>query len=120
VLNAVGKSRLDLPFYSEYSAEKDIGLVVTRSPTVHSNLRIAEGRPSLHEVIPNIIQAVEEGGVLPLAVGPEAEVKVQLMSAKTKKSWCMLYCGGAKPVINDLRKVSHQTGIALKEESFKW
>jgi hypothetical protein len=42
------------------------------------------------------------------------------MSAKTKKSWCMLYCGGAKPVINDLRKVSHQTGIALKEESFKW
>lgn len=35
-------------------------------------------------------------------------------------SWQMLYCGGAAPVVEELRRVSKELGISLKVESFNW
>jgi hypothetical protein len=91
-----------------------------RSDQINSKWRITKGRPVLKEVIPNVIQAVEHGFELPFLFDADVQVSVNYMPRHAKKTWCMLYCGGAKAVINDLREISHSTGIVLKEESFKW
>ncbi|CAJ1952236.1 unnamed protein product [Cylindrotheca closterium] len=35
-------------------------------------------------------------------------------------TWGMLYCGGAKPVLNDLKRISDEYHIGLHVESFAW
>lgn len=34
--------------------------------------------------------------------------------------WEMLYCGGAQPVVDALKDIKHNYGIALKVEKFDW
>ena len=36
------------------------------------------------------------------------------------KNWSMLYCGGSKPVLDDLKKYKHKFGIGLAVEKFDW
>jgi len=50
-----------------------------------------------------------------------SEKKMNLkLEPEAQSRWCMLYCGGSKPVIDQLRKVAKDLGILLKEESFDW
>jgi hypothetical protein len=35
-------------------------------------------------------------------------------------TWGMLYCGGAKMVLEDLEKISEEYNIGLHVESFSW
>ena len=42
------------------------------------------------------------------------------MKSEDRERWGMMYCGGAPPVIAQLRALSSRHGISLKEESFGW
>mmetsp|Transcript_16163 Transcript_16163/g.39533 ORF Transcript_16163/g.39533 Transcript_16163/m.39533 type:complete len:496 (-) Transcript_16163:319-1806(-) len=60
-------------------------------------------------------------GFRPWEYHPGAERYVQNLDQKMViPTWGMLYCGGAKPVLNDLKRISDEYHIGLHVESFAW
>jgi hypothetical protein len=87
---------------------------------VLDSIRVLQGRPNLCNVVTTIVQSVQEKVHLPLSFGPGNIGFVQEMSPDEKQRWCVMYCGGSKPVIKALQITSKLVGIDLKEESFEW
>ena len=62
-----------------------------------------------------------EMGFHPWRCHEDAKEYVKSLDRKLILSaWGIFYCGGAKPVLKDLRKISDEFGIRLHVESFAW
>ncbi|KAK7239752.1 dual oxidase [Aureococcus anophagefferens] len=57
----------------------------------------------------------ERGAFLPSSGALE-----DLVDPERLRTWLILYCGGAQPVVDALTRVSAKTGIKLKVEKFDW
>ncbi|KAH8097181.1 oxidoreductase [Aureococcus anophagefferens] len=51
---------------------------------------------------------------------PSSGALEDLVDPERLRTWLILYCGGAQPVVDALTRVSAKTGIKLKVEKFDW
>ena len=49
-----------------------------------------------------------------------ADAFVDFIGPHRIATWGMLYCGGSQPVVDALRGIENDVGIALRVEKFDW
>jgi hypothetical protein len=82
----------------------------------HGNIFVENERPkNLTSTIDLLITMFENGMNEPPSAQNLSDIDVL-----HRKSWCVLYCGGAKAIRNDLHGFAEKKGLGWECESFNW
>ena len=102
-----------------YTGKEPLDLAIEQA---NENVRVIQGRPQLHSLVPNIIFGNEsESSSFSLWEKSKEQVEsVKRLSADVLSSWGIMYCGGSKGVLSALREVSIDYNVDLHIDSFAW
>jgi hypothetical protein len=97
-----------------YTGSERLSVEHARQVRSYGNVFLQTSRGNFTETISTVVTAFET------SMHDTPHVSMETIPEQVLNAWCIMYCGGSKRIMNDLKTYSKDVCVAFHYELFDW